>query len=105
MVTAIARPNTPKNVPAFVVREDDRKRTRSVYTMKDGKMQKEDVKDEGGYIVSFPAKGHSMRVRTEDELKRLGFDQTIPIVDLEHDDNDEPVGYVQNSVTSSTRSK
>jgi hypothetical protein len=47
----------------------------------DGKLVKEQRTQPAGYMVYFP-NGASIRVRTEEELKRLGFDIDAPLVDM-----------------------
>lgn len=98
MATHIARPNQPRVVPAFVVQERNEEVVRTVLT-KDtkGNYKKVETKVPYGYHVSFPAKGHSIRVATASELKRLGFDKTIPLVDA-NSDNDDVLGEMPNSV-------
>lgn len=90
MSVAIAAPNRMKIVPAFVVRKEEGVRKRTTYSFtKEGKRMEKVVEEPAGYIVSFPAKGHSIRVRNEHELRRLGFDKTIPLVNAGSDDDDE----------------
>lgn len=38
--------------------------------------------EKGGYMVYFP-QGHSIHVRTDKELKRLGFDRPSGFIDME----------------------
>jgi len=97
----MARPNERKIVPAFMVRELEGKVKRIIHgwDAKGNKTEKE-VEVPAGYEVRFPAKGHSIRVRNIAELKRLGFDQTIPLVDADAEDDDVE-GYMPNSVGAS----
>ena len=99
-----AAPISAKHVPAFIVKKDDNERTHTHrFLDKNGSIQSKEVKMPGGFIVAFPVKGHSIRVKDEAELKRLGFDKIIPLLDVKSDDADEPVSYLPNSVTSSTK--
>lgn len=101
MATMIARPNGPKYVPAFVVKKLEGKVSRTMITTDSkGNRQEKVVEVDAGYMVSFPAKGHSIRVRDAKDLKRLGFDKTIPLVDQNTDD-DDTFGEIPNSITSS----
>lgn len=96
-----ARPSERKIVPAFIVRELDGKVKRVLHgwDAKGNKTVKE-VEVPAGFEVRFPAKGHSIRVRNVDELRRLGFDQTIPLVDANAEEDDVE-GYMPNSVAAS----
>lgn len=53
-------------------------------TRVDGRNVEEDVKVPYGYNVYFPA-GHSMRVATDEELKRLGFDRPAELINEDGD--------------------
>lgn len=98
MTTRIAAPNRPRVVPAFMVQklEGQVERTMIVFD-KEGRKMEKTVKVDAGYLVSFPTKGHSIRVKDANELKRLGFDKTIPLVD-DNADNDDVVGELTNPV-------
>lgn len=93
---SMAMPKKQKIVPAFIVEklEGKIKRILHGWDAKGVKNTKE-VEEPAGYMVSFPAKGHSIRV-SESELKRMEFDQTIPLID--GDGDDEAVGYMPNPV-------
>lgn len=81
----IATPDAPKIRPAFTVRKLDGKRKFLLWSFDSkGKKVAKEVEEDAGFMVRF-AKGHSIRVRTEADLKRLGFDRTIPLVDMNHD--------------------
>ena len=41
-----------------------------------------EIEEPAGYMVFFPS-GSSIRFRTDDELKRLGFDSPANLVDME----------------------
>jgi hypothetical protein len=43
------------------------------------------IKENAGWMVYFPS-GASIRVRNEDELKRLGFDRNADLVDMDNGD-------------------
>lgn len=83
--------------PAFVVQKLEGDHERPICKIdKEGKIVRTTVKETGGYLVSFPIKGNSIRVRNEQELKALGFDKTVPLVDAAGDD--EVVGEIPNNV-------
>lgn len=98
--TRVAAPSKPKIQPAFVVQKLEGKREHVIlsYDPKEGRIEKK-VQEDAGFLVSFPIKKASMRVRNEAELRRLGFDQTIELINPESDD-DEALGYMPNSVTA-----
>lgn len=88
MSVRIAEPNRPRIVPAFVVKKLEGKHKREMITFDSkGKRKVEVVEEPAGYLVSFPVKGHSIRVRNDADLKRLGFDRTIPLVDANSEDD------------------
>lgn len=60
---------------------------------KDGRNIEEQVEVPYGFNVYFPA-GHSIRVKDEDELKRLGFDHAPELID----ENGDVVGTTQMSL-------
>lgn len=98
MTVRIAAPARQRFVPAFMVQKLDGVIEREVIKFDTkGKKRVELVKEPAGYLVKFPSKGHSIRVRSDAELKRLGFDQTIPLVD-DGSDNDDVVGSIPNSI-------
>lgn len=97
----VARPNGPRYVPAFTVEKLDGKVERDMIKFDSkGEKKTHKVEVDAGYMVRFPAKGHSIRVRDAAHLKRLGFDQTISLVNPENDD-DETFGEIPNSITAS----
>lgn len=98
MAIHVASPQKQKIVPAFVVKELEGKVKRVIHGW-DGKGEKTEkvVEEPAGFLVTFPVKGHSIRVSSVKELERLGFDQTIPLVDANSDD-DDPVGEIPNYV-------
>ena len=85
----IAAPrNVDKYVPEFTVKKLEGKRNQEILSFTDtGKLIKKVTEVDAGWMVYFPAKKHSLRITTKDELERLGFDQTIKLVD-----NDGEVG-------------
>lgn len=97
---AVARPHVPKVVPAFVVEKLEGKvKSPMIQFDKDGKKHDVLVEKDAGYMVSFPAKGHSIRIPDAHELKRMGFDQTIPLVDTARGmSGDDPVGEIDNPI-------
>lgn len=104
----IATPQQPKIVPAFTVQKLEGKVPHTIirYSGKDGDRVREEieVEEDAGFLVRFPIKGASIRVRNEKELAWLGFDQTIELVS--EDENDDRVhGYRDNPVVAATKSK
>lgn len=98
MSVMIASPEARRIVPAFTVEKLDGKVERTIIAFdKEGKKYDKTVSVDAGYMVKFPVKGHSIRVKDAAELKRLGFDKTIPLVDA-NSENDDIVGTIPNSV-------
>ncbi len=93
----MARPARAQFKPAFTVRKLDGKRKKIVhgFDAKGNRTEKE-VEVDAGFLVEFPIKKQSIRVSNEAELKRLGFDQTIPMHRDDDSDDDDPVGYADN---------
>jgi len=90
------QPNAPR--PAFVVEELDGEV--EVQTVRREKVDEkvsafvyETRREPAGYMVKFP-KGHSIRVGTYAELKRMGFADPVPVI---NDEGDE-VGMLPNPV-------
>jgi hypothetical protein len=50
-----------------------------------GGFETEVIKEEAGWMVYFPA-GSSIRIRTQAEMERLGFDKPPELVDMESGD-------------------
>lgn len=86
--------------PAFTVQKLEGKRKMTLIG-RDAKGNKQEkvVEVDAGYMVKF-SKGHSIRVANDAELKRLGFDQTIPLIDDGNQDADEAVGYIDNPIAA-----
>lgn len=102
MSMQIAAPNKQRIIPAFTVQKLEGTVDHTIIQFdKEGKRYEKQIKVPAGYLVSFPTKGHSIRVKNMEELKRLGFDRTIPLVD-DASDNDDVVGTIPNSVLSSS---
>lgn len=90
----VAAPQRQNIVPAFTVKKLEGTRKEIVHFFDaQGKRQQEVKERPKGYLVKF-SKGHSITVKDDDNLKRLGFDQTIPLVD----GNDDVHGYLPNDV-------
>ncbi len=98
MSVRVAQPQRRQIVPAFTVEKlsGDVERTIIGKDENDERIEKK-VKVPAGYLVKFPTKGHSIRIGTDKELKRLGFDKTIPLVDA-NSDNDDIEGEIPNDV-------
>ncbi len=93
----VAQPTKQRVRPAFTVQKLDGKRKKDIITIDaKGKRTPQTVDVDAGYLVSFP-KGHSIRVATDDDLRRLGFDRTIELVDME---SDEVVGVMPNPIAA-----
>lgn len=96
----MAAPGRPRIVPAFLVQKLEGTVERTVIAFdKEGRKFDKTVKVDAGYLVSFPSKGHSIRVKDAAELKRLGFDRTIPLVD-DNADNDDVMGEMPNNIAA-----
>lgn len=97
---SVAAPQRQRIVPAFMVQKLEGHVERTVIQFdKEGKKYDKTVKVDAGYLVSFPSKGHSIRVKDAAELKRLGFDKTIPLVD-DGAENDDVVGHMPNHIAA-----
>jgi predicted RNA-binding protein len=80
--------------PAFTVRkiEQDMPHKVNIFDKESNKIKSKTIMEPGGFLVTF-RKGHSIRVRNELELKRLGANvRLIPLMD----DEGEVKGMVQN---------
>lgn len=67
--------------PAYTVRPLQGTVVRRVCSYVKGKgFQYEDIEEDGGWLVTFPQR-HSIHVRTEEELKRMGFTEDAPMVE------------------------
>tara|TARA_R100000008_G_C3579695_1_gene167628 strand:+ start:249 stop:608 length:360 start_codon:yes stop_codon:yes gene_type:complete len=78
--------------PRYEVHKLDGEVDHEVFKMRvddDGKpaggFESEIVKEDAGWMVYFPS-GASIRVRTKEELKRLGFDKSADLVDMDSGD-------------------
>jgi hypothetical protein len=93
---SVAAPVERKIKPAFIVKklEGTRKEVIIGWDAK-GKRTPKEVEVPAGYLVKFPHRGHSIRVKNDADLARLGFDQTIPLLDADG----EPVGEIDNIIT------
>lgn len=92
----IAQPEQKKVVPAFTVKKLDGSFEEPIYGLsKDHKRTVKVVKRDAGYLVTF-SKGHSIRVATDAELIRMGFDKTIPMVQPGADT--DAVGHMPNYI-------
>lgn len=68
--------------PRFEVEHVDTEVEETHLVREDGRNVEKTVTVPYGYNVYFPA-GHSIRVRTKEELQRLGFDQDAELIDEE----------------------
>lgn len=97
MNISVAAPDVPKIRPAFMVEKLEGKIEREIINFDaKGKKVMNKVEVDAGYLVKFP-KGHSIRVLDDAELRRLGFDRTIPLID----DDGEQVGEIPNHIAKS----
>ena len=83
----------PNVKPAYIVQRIEGKVDHTTAKPKEtGGFEYSKKKEPGGYMVYLP-NGDSLRVRTDDELKRLGFDSPANLVDM---DSGEIVGSMNN---------
>ncbi len=69
--------------PQYIVQKLEGKRKHTIASPSDkGGFDYKEIEEPAGYMVFFPS-GSSIRVRTDDELKRLGFDSPANLVDME----------------------
>lgn len=80
--------------PRYEVEHVDDVVVETHYERKDGRNVEVEKEVPYGYNVYFPA-GHSMRVRTDEELARLGFDKPAELIDEE---TGEVVGSAQSTL-------
>lgn len=98
MSVRVAEPQRRNIVPAFAVKKLDGEVERTIIGRDSkGERTTKVTKVPAGYLVMFPAKGHSIRVANDAELKRLGFDRTIDLIDA-NSDNDDVEGTMPNYI-------
>ena len=69
--------------PQYIVQKLEGKRKHTIASPSDkGGFDYKEIEEPAGYMVFSPS-GSSIRVRTDDELKRLGFDSPANLVDME----------------------
>lgn len=92
---SVALPPEKVIKPAFIVKKLEGTREQEIisFDAKKGKLVTK-VEVDAGYLVKFPHKGHSIRVANEKELARLGFDQTVPLLNGEGD----VMGEIENGI-------
>lgn len=91
---SVARPEKEKVRPAFMVKKLDGKRKEEIITFDNqGKKQIKTVEVDAGYMV-YMRNGHSIRIRNDADLQRLGFDQTIPLLDDEGEAKGDMPNYI-----------
>lgn len=84
MAYLVEAPPEKKVKPAFIVKELSGTVTRTIFTFDaKGQKQSKTVEVPAGYMVKFPHKGHSICVASKEELIRLGFDRTVPLLNAE----------------------
>lgn len=97
-----AAPPKPAIVPAFRVNKLDGtvKRTVTRFNSK-GEREEIEVEEDAGYMATM-SKGHSIRIRTDDDLEFLGMspDQNVPLVDMANMDHDDDIGEIPNIITT-----
>lgn len=72
--------------PKYEVHQIDEKVSHKKYSFGENKeIISEEIEEDFGYMVYFP-NGSSIRVRTDAELKRLGFDKPATLVDMDTGD-------------------
>ncbi len=85
--------------PAFEVEPFVGKYMRNVVKKTDKGLVMTQVEAEGGYLVTFPKYGNSVHVPNDEELRRLGFDRAVRLV---NDDGDE-VDVIPNPVAATVK--
>jgi hypothetical protein len=97
-----------KAIAPYEVEKFDGKVTRTKYEHKDGQLVSKEVEEDAGYMVYFH-KGHSIRVRDKDELKRLNFTEVAKVIDEETGEELEDMvakpGSVKKRVQNATVSR
>lgn len=94
----VAAPAKHRIRPAFTVQKLNGKIKQTVLSFDQKGKRTETVVDvDAGYMVTL-ARGHSIRVLTDKEMQRLGFDRNIPLIDFERDG--EVVGELPNPVAA-----
>lgn len=89
----VAAPQQRKVRPAFMVQQLTGEKVVTLHSFNEkGKRIAIEKKEPAGYLVKF-SKGHSIRVRNDADMARLGFDQTIDLVD-----GDDVVGQIPNTL-------
>lgn len=92
--TRVAMPQRPVIRPAFTVQKlPGTKKMPIIFFDEKGKKYTKEVEEDAGFLVTL-SKGHSVRIRTEADLRRLGLDKTIPLIDNEGD----VVGEMPNNI-------
>lgn len=77
---------------------------------KDGVLKQETTTEKGGFMVYFPA-GHSIRVGSKEELRRLGFHRQPGIIDdetleeIKEDEGGESLKALSESKTAGRAAK
>ena len=88
--------------PRYEVERLEGTRQREIIKVgKNGEFVKSMVEEPAGFMVYFPS-GSSIRVRTEEELRRRGFDVPAPIVDM---DTGEVLGVPAGSLKAHSEQK
>jgi hypothetical protein len=78
------------------------KRQVTTWTKKDG-LKTKMVEEPAGYLVYFP-RGHVIRLKDKDELRRYGLDGQPPVVNLQGlNDPNSPIGRMLLSQDEGTR--
>lgn len=94
----VAAPQKQRIRPAFMAQKLEGSVDREIINFDaKGKRVVSKVKADAGYLVTT-ARGNSIRVWTDADMHRLGFDQNIPLVDFEHDG--VVVGEIPNPVAA-----
>ncbi|MBU2051510.1 MAG: hypothetical protein KKH61_21375 [Gammaproteobacteria bacterium] len=94
----VAAPAKHRVRPAFTVQKLSGQIDRTIHSFdQKGKKTSTTVKVDAGYMVTL-GRGHSIRVLTDEDMHRLGFDQNIPLIDFERDG--EVVGALPNPIAA-----
>ncbi len=97
-----------KPIAPYEVEKFTGKVQRTKYEHKDGKLETKQVEEDAGYMVYFH-KGHSIRVRDKEGLKRLNLEEVVKVIDEETGEEIEDMvvkpGSVKKRVQNATVSK
>lgn len=97
-----AAPPKPAIVPAFrVVKLDGTVKRKILRVLPDGGREEIEVEEDAGYMAVM-SKGHSIHLRTLDDLEflNMGPDEGVPLVDMQNIDHDDDIGVIPNMIST-----